>query len=396
MAIKVTSVTAYAVKAGVRYQPAGQATATGRLPGSDYLRLAPYPQLYSERSEAVIVRVDTDAGITGWGECQAPVAPEVAQTIIERILGPAVLGKDPTATTVRFEELYGTMRVRGQVGGYQLDAIAGLDIALWDIRGKVAGLSVAELAGGRFRDRLPGYVTGLRGRTTEERAAEARAWADAGLAVKACLGFGVAEDIAEVQRIRDAIGDSGRLMVDALWSYTVPEALRVGRALERAGVEFFESPLLPEDLDGHAELAVALDLPIAVGEPLRTRFAFLPWLRRRALDLAQPDVMRAGLTETIRIATLAEAFGVPVALHTGCLTVVGMAATWQLAAALPGVGVQEFQPVMLDTFNPWLDRPLEVAGGELVVPDGPGLGIELDQDRLAAQASSVVTVGDGA
>lgn len=393
--MKITSITAYAIKAPVRYQPAGQSRASGQLPSSDYLRLAPHPQLYSQRSEAVVVRVDTDAGITGWGECQAPIAPEVAETIIERVIGPAVLGQDPTETSVRYEDMFGTMRVRGQNGGYQLDAIAGIDIALWDIRGKVAGQSVAALLGGRFTDTLPCYVTGLRGRTTAERQDEARHWAETGIGVKAFLGFGVKEDIAEVRGIRNAIGDSARLFVDGNWSYTASEAITVGRALDELGVGFFEAPLAPEDVSGHARVVTAVDLPVAVGEPLRTRSAFLPWLTAGALEIAQPDVMRNGITETVRIAALAGAFNLKVALHTGCLSVVGMAATWQTAAALPNVHVQEFQPVMLETFNPWLVNPLQVQSGQLVVPDGPGLGIVINEERLSAYVDSAVTIGDG-
>jgi galactonate dehydratase len=391
--MKITSITAYAIKAGVRYQPAGQQVPTGQLPGSDYLRLAPHPQLYSQRSEAVVVRVDTDDGITGWGECQAPVAPEVVQAIIERVIGPAVLGQDPAATSVRFEDMFGTMRVRGQNGGYQLDAIAGVDIALWDIRGKAAGLSISELIGGRFTDELPCYVTGLRGKTAEERQDEAARWAAEGVGVKPCLGFGLAEDVAELERIRAAVGDDGRLMVDALWSYPVPEAIRLTRTLARLGIELFEAPLAPEDVAGHARLVAAGDVAIAVGESLRTRHAFLPWLQAAALDIAQPDVMRNGISETIKIAALAETFNIGVALHTGCLTVIGMAATWQTAAALPGTLVQEFQPVMLETFNPWLTEPLELWAGRLVVPAGPGLGITLDEHRLSLDAHSVITVG---
>jgi len=390
--LKITSISAYVVKSKVRYQPAGQVAIQNRLPGSDYQRFAPYPQLYSARSEAVIVRVETDEGVIGWGECQAPIAPEVAQTVIRKVIGPAVLGQDPLATNVRFADMYGTQRVRGQTGGYQLDAIAGIDIALWDIRGKVAGCSVSDLLGGRFRDELPCYVTGLRGRTLDERLDEARGWTEQGIGVKAFLGFGVRKDAGEIEAIRGAIGDRGRLFVDGAWRYTLPEAQRVGRAYERNGVEFLEAPLAPEDMTGHARLAEQLDLAIAVGEPLRTRFEFMPWFQARALSIAQPDVMRSGISEAMKIATLAETFNVEVALHTGCLTVVGMSATWQTAAALPNFSIQEYQPVMFDTFNHWLTEPLTERGGRLQVPTGPGLGLDIDLERFERDVDSVATI----
>jgi galactonate dehydratase len=198
-------------------------------------------------------------------------------------------------------------------------------------------------------------------------------------------------DAREVERLRSAMGDDGRLMVDAMWGYSYPEAVQAGRAFERLGVGFLESPLAPEDVGGHARLARDLDLPVAVGEPLRTRFAFLPWFERDALDIAQPDLMRNGVTETLAITDLAYAFNRPVALHTGVVTVVGMSASWQLAATLPGFLVQELQPVMLDTFNPWLADPLRVEDGAVVVPTGPGLGLDLDEERIAAMATDTVT-----
>ncbi|MGI8767616.1 MAG: enolase C-terminal domain-like protein [Propionibacteriaceae bacterium] len=183
---------------------------------------------------------------------------------------------------------------------------------------------------------------------------EARGWADANLGIKACLGFGVREDTTEIEELRAAVGDECRLMVDGVWRYNLGEAVRVGRAFERNGVDFLESPLMPEDVIGHARLCDTLDIAIAIGEPLRTRFQFLPWFTSRALTICQPDVMRNGVSETVKIATLAESFNIPVAPHIGCPTVVGMAATWQTAAALPDLLVREFQPVMLETFNPWL------------------------------------------
>ena len=391
--MRIGRVTAYVIKSPIRYELAGQTKPTHRLPGTDYFQFPPYPQLYSERSESMIVKIDTDEGISGWGEAQAPIGPEITQAIVQRVLGPVLLGADPLATSVRYSEMYETLRVRGQTGGFQLDAIAALDTALWDIRGKAVGKPVSELLGGRFRERLPCYVTGLRERTLDGRAEEAQRWRDVGIAgVKPCLGFGVASDAAEIERLRDAVGDNFRLFVDGVWKYTVPEAVRVARAFERSGVEFFESPLLPENVDGHARLVRSLDLAIAVGEPLRGRFQFLQWIKAGALDLAQPDTMRNGITETYRIAALCEVHGIPVAIHNGMLTVIGMAATWQTAAAISNFFIQEYQPVMLDTFNAWLTEPLRLDDGELVVPQGPGLGIEIDEERFAQDVQTHVAL----
>lgn len=391
--MRIVGISAFAVKAGQRYQPLGQTTDSPQLPGSDYLRFHPLPQLYSQRAEAVVVRVDTDEGLSGWGECQAPVGPEIVQTVIGSVLGPAVLGRDPLAVQLRYQEMLGTNRVRGHGSGYQVDAIAGLDTAFWDLRGQVHRASLSELLGGPCVDTLPCYVTGLRGASVAARQDEARSWADQGIGVKPCLGLGAEADIAEITAIREAVEDRARLMVDGMWSYGYGDAVEVARVLARLGVEFFESPMDLADVAGHARLARAVDVPVAIGEALRTRTEFLPWLQAGALALAQPDLMRNGVTETVKIATLAEAFGVPVALHTGCSTVVGMAATWGTAAALGDTLVQELQPVMLDQFNPWLTEPLTVVAGRLVPPSGSGLGITIDLERFTQDVDSVVRVG---
>ena len=388
----ITKVTAHAVKADKQYEMAGGVSAGGTLPGSGYMRFGDYPQLYSQRSQAALIRVETDEGLVGWGESQAPIGTEVILTIVEQILGPAILGRDPEASNVRFMDMYETLRVRGQVGGFQMDAIAGIDTALWDIRGKASGRSIADLLGGRRQDRLPCYVTGLREKTQVARKEEAANWAQQGIGVKPCLGLGYLSDAREVEGLRSAMGDEATLLVDGMWHHTYAEAVRIGRVYEEFNVGFFEAPLLPEDVHGHAKLAAGLDLAIAIGEPLRTRQQFLPWLEQQALDVAQPDLMRNGVTETVNIARLAEAFNVPVALHTGCVTVVGMSASWQVASTLPNFLIQEYQPVMLDTFNPWLDEPLQVLDGCVVVPSGPGLGLELDESRIEKMATSSITV----
>jgi D-galactarolactone cycloisomerase len=389
----ITAVTAMTVRADRQYLLAGQAVETPSLPGSEYVYFKPYRELYGRKTEALLVRVETDAGIHGWGEAQAPVGPEVAQAIVEKVLAPIVLGRDPREWNILFNDMYASLRVRGQTTGFQLDAIAAIDTALWDITGKAQGASISDLLGGRFRDRLPCYVSGLLGKSADDRADEALGWVKQGIAgLKPLLGFGARADRDEMTAIRAAVGAETRLFADVLWRYDGPTATRLGRHLEELQVEFLESPLEPEDISGHAALARDLDIAIAVGEPLRTRYQFLPWFRQQALDICQPDLMRNGISETAKIAAMAEAYNIPVALHNGAVTVVGMAATWQTAATLPNFYIQELEPQMMELFNPWLPEPLRLENGEAVVPSGPGLGIELDEERVAADVDSQVRV----
>lgn len=390
--MKIRRIDAHVIKHRKRYELAGQTRSTNQLPGSDYIRFLPYPQLYSQGTEVMIVRLETEDGIVGWGEAQAPIAPEVAQTIVHKVLGPAVLGLSVLDTNVRYMQMYETLRVRGQITGFQLDAIAAIDTALWDIKGKMFNQSIGTLLGGRYREELPCYVTGLREKSRAARIDEARNWSRQGIGIKPCLGMGYKEDAQEVRELRSAIGEEARMFIDGVWKYTFPEAIRVARVYEECGVEFLESPLLPEDIQGHARAARELDIAIAVGEPLRTRFQFQPWFEAAAMDICQPDVMRNGVSETFKIATVAEAFHIPVALHTGALTTIGMSATWQVAAAIPNFFIQEYQPVMLETFNRWLKRPLHVRDGKLVVPDGPGLGLEIDEQEFMKDVEGTITL----
>ncbi|HYC12658.1 MAG TPA: enolase C-terminal domain-like protein, partial [Stellaceae bacterium] len=199
---------------------------------------------------------------------------------------------------------------------------------------------------------------------------------------KLFAGFGVAEDAELVGALLAGAGPRARLAVDALWKYDINTAQRLGRLLETAGVLWLEAPIEPEDVAGNAALARALDLPIANGEALRTRLEFRPWLEQRAIDIAQPDMGRCGITEGLAIIELAETFHVPVALHMGIASAVMIAATLQVAAASPHVGLVEYQPVVLEVANRLLATPIRCEAGQMEIPAGPGLGIELDAAAL--------------
>lgn len=394
--MKITAITCFVARASRGYDLGSGVGLLPPLPASGYSRRPGLRELYGTKVEACLTRLETDSGLVGWGESQAPVGPEIAQAIVRRVLAPVVLGQDPFRRDSLYAEMIGTMHARGQFGGYQLDALASVDTALWDLTGRALGVSVNQLAGGPHRVELPCYVSGLTAESQERRMEEAHQHIASGfVGVKPFLGGGVVEDAEEAVALRAATPKGAMLIADVLGRYRRHEALDLGRRLEEAGVDVLESPVPADDLDGHAELARALDIPIAAGEALRTRAAFLPWLRRQAIDIAQPDVMRNGITETLKIAALAEAFGVPVALHNGAVTSIGMAATWHVAASIDNFLVQELEPQMLELFNPWLRYPLEVRNGCAVVPTGPGLGIELDEDRLRADVVSEMTVAHG-
>lgn len=362
----------------------GDRLSAARSFGSDYVLQPGWMGLYSANIETCLVRVETDAGLVGYGEGQSPIGPEVTGAAIARVLRPLLIGEDPMRVGVLRRRMYEALLPRGHFTGYVVDAIAGVDIALWDLVGKALERPVHVLLGGGFRTRLPAYVSGLAGSTVGEQAATARGYLEHGFrAMKLFLTEGFERDARRMSGIRDALGEEVTLMADLLWAYDRPTALRMGQLLEEIDAAWLEAPIHPEDLDGHAELAALLRLPVASGETDRTRYQFLRQFERRALDIAQPDVGRCGITEGKAIGELAETFNVPVTMHTGMASPVLIAASLHLGASLPDCRYQEFQPLVHTVANRFLKSPLVCEGGYYDVPTGPGLGIEIDEEVLS-------------
>ena len=359
---------------------------------------------YSSRS-ALLVRVTTDDNLVGWGEAYGQ--PSVIRSAINSVLAPVLLGQDALASEQLWERMYSMTRDYGQKGVI-LGAISAIDIALWDIKGKVTGLPVYRLLGGGFRDAITPYATGLyltRGQTLEDLADEARRYVDEGFtAVKMKVGFNLEEDTRRVHAVRQAIGQHVRLMVDANHAYPAFLAIKLGHAIEDCDVFWFEEPVAPEDLAGYLQVKAALDIPIAGGEAEFTRFGFRELLSRRAVDIVQPDLCQAGgLTEGKKIAAMAEAWFIPCFPHVWG-TAVGLAAGLHFAASLPDspASLNATGPLLeFDrTPNPLRDRvvqtPIGLRGGVVPVPRAPGLGIEIDEGALERYSVGGVTNVNGA
>jgi len=352
-------------------------------PDSSYQIIEPYPTVFPTAVETLLVSVDTDQGVTGLGEAQFPVAPEAGAVLAERLIRPLLLGKDPLRRESLYQMLYSAMRYRGHITGMFLDVVAAVDNALWDLAGKAMDQPVWQLLGGRARDRIPAYVSGLVGDTRASRIQEALKYKRQGFrALKIFGGHGVEEDAAEAAALREALGPEVALCVDTQWMYGPDAAIRLGRELERLGVTFFETPVQPEDLVGTARVARALDLPIAGGECERTRYQFTPWLEAAALDIVQVDVGRCGTTESRAIALLAEAFHRPLTLHLGVGLFGYIAISLQVAAWATGLLLVEYQPQMVELASSLLDEPFRVDAGRFVVPEGPGAGVRPNADAL--------------
>ncbi|MDA0747344.1 MAG: mandelate racemase/muconate lactonizing enzyme family protein [bacterium] len=356
-----------------------QTTETG------YFQRPHYPTFFSHSVEGFLVKITSDTGLIGWGEAQAPLVPEVLQVLTERLYKPFYLGRDPLDIDCLWNMAYRGIHERGHFTSFALDAMAALDIALWDLAGKFTGLPVHKLLGGLYRTAVPCYISGLPAPTVEGRAQLAAEWVlnrdfDA---IKMALGYGVEIDLENLRAVRETVGQGVKLMNDAHWNYNPAEAIRLGRGMEELGCHFLEAPLVPEDLDGLASLAHTLSIDVAMGEERRTRHQFRPVLEKRSADIIQPDIGRTGLTEFRKIANLAEAYNVRVVPHLGPAYGVYVAASIHAAASVPNVALMEFQHSVFEKTNRILKSPIICEAGRFQVPTGPGLGVEINEAALA-------------
>jgi L-alanine-DL-glutamate epimerase-like enolase superfamily enzyme len=359
----------------------------GALPSGasteNYFLRPPYRALYSAYFETSFVKITTSDGLIGWGEALAPVSPDTVCTIINQLLAPVLRGRDPLAGDVLWNVMYDLMRERGHYGGFMLDAISACDIALWDLRGKLLNQPVYMLAGGAYRETIPCYISGLPRPNDKERVALALEWMARGFQdFKLAAGYGVEADAASIGALRAALGEKSRLLLDAHWVYTLDESVQLAKKLEALNAAVLEAPINPEDIDAHVLLAQASAVPIAIGETERTRYQFKPWLVRRAADLLQPDVGRTGISELLKIAHMAEAFNIPVAPHLSVGLGICIAASIHVAAAIPNLYLLEYQPPVFELANSLLVSPLVCQAGQYHLPEGVGLGVEIDEQKL--------------
>lgn len=340
------------------------------------------------KRDETYVFVDTDDGLTGLGVAyQTAHGADATAAIVEHILKPAVLGEDPEAIGHLWDKMFFSTLQLGSAG---LGAIAGIDMALWDILGRATGRSIATLLGGAGAHKVPAYVgcqtLGLQ--ETDTLVAEARDYVEAGFrALKIRGGAGIAQDVAAVAAIREAFGSRIDIMIDANSAYSWPEAVRLSDALAELDTFWLEDPFDFTVKYHHAEMGRLRSrgrTPLASGGNLYTRFECRSLIEAGGVDFLTPDVIKCGgLSEAVKIGHLASAFGMVVAPHT----VVGLCqvASIHFAAAVPQhvLGYVEWDP---SSPNPLRDNvlttPIRVEDGFLNVPEGAGLGTDVNVDLL--------------
>jgi galactonate dehydratase len=334
----------------------------------------------------VLVEVRTADGILGYGECLGRFGARAYAELINEVFAPRLLGQ--SAFDIR--RLWQQMRasLTGRAGGMLVEAIAGVDIALWDVVGKALGQPVHRLLGGMGRRQVDCYASSVNWANLEAMEAQALHVVSLGFqAIKIKLGQPVARAIETATRLREVVPAHVRLSVDANWAYSLDDAVAVGHALHRLGYWFFEEPIVPEDVAGYAQLRRTVSVPLAAGESDYTVAHASELLRERLVAIIQPDVARAGgISETRDIATLAQAFHVGYAPHVGWSGAVCVAASLQLAAAMPAFVSFECMfianPLRDELATQRIGAAQDLVDGRLTVPQGPGLGIDIDWDAV--------------
>ncbi|MDG1085357.1 MAG: mandelate racemase/muconate lactonizing enzyme family protein [Planktotalea sp.] len=362
-----------------------------------------YSQQYYDKRSAHLVEVQTDEGVTGWGESFGPGNVAIANKgIVEKVIQPLVLGMDPMDRDVIWHKVYNLLRDHGQKG-MPMQSLSGVDIALWDIAGKISGLPLHKLIGGAHRESVPCYGYGMMLRD-EPIADLAKRFEDESAAIKGMgfaatkmkTGFGPKPDVKLCEAVRRGVGDDFKFMVDANHCYTTSDAFYVGRALEELDAYWFEEPIAPEDKDGYRELRAGLRVNISGGEAEFNRWGWRNILENRGLDIAQPEVCAlGGVSEYLRVLALCHAHFTPVINHVWG-SAIAVATNLQLLAAMPPMpgGLHPWEPMLeFDTTdNKFRDNllaePLDIQGqvkangGRVAIPQGVGIGVEPDREFI--------------
>lgn len=332
----------------------------------------------------LFVKVLTDEGTYGVGECSGwPRVLERAVKDLENV----VVGEDPANIDKLWSRMQTATIGHGQLGTVGGGALTGIEMALWDLKGKVTGQPLWSLLGGRFRDRIPLYSHA----STTERADELLSLGYKGIKV----GVSKAADVETVFMLREHLGDDIDLMVDAHgppW-LNVADAIALGRALEPCDLLFYEDPVAPENLDAFQRVRDGTSVPLAAGERVSTIWGMLPYIERDLVDVIQPDTGRfGGITQMRKIAAIAEPHFISIAPHSGSLGPVAEFAAIHLMATIPNALMLERVETDWEGRGRVIDASPSLSDGQLLVPDAPGLGVDIVEDEIAKHPSMLNVV----
>lgn len=358
----------------------------------------------------VFIRLDTDEGISGWGEAGSPTAPGTAESVAAALstLKDDLIGESAVNIERIWHKVYHRYTYFGS-RGFGTAVAAGIDIALWDINGKATGRPVYDLLGGRFRDTIPLYCNvWFAGCTTPEDYAQAARDNLIGQGHTACKldpfremrqfhrqyhkgqisQAGEQEGYDIVAAVREVVGPAHEILIDAHGHYNVPTAIRLANTLyEQSNIAWFEEPVLPEAYEALRTVREHTIAPLCVGERLHTRYDFVPIFQHRLADYIMPDtVWTGGISEIKKIAVMAEAYDIPVAPHVVPGGPLELIAAAHVVTTLPNFYRLEHSQQLIPTHHQMLTEPYEIKDGHLILNGKPGLGYDLDENWLAAHA----------
>jgi len=356
-----------------------------------YLRLPEIQQRTDSSQDALLVKVSTDAGITGWGEVDG--CPAVARAVIEagyshtqvNGLRAILLGEDPLATARLWNKMYASTLYYGRSGA-AIQAMAGVDIALWDIKGKALGKPVVELLGGALRDRMRVYSSNMFQFSVEDTVARARQAIDTGhTGVKfgwEPFGRDEAMDLRYVEAIRRAIGDDNDFMLDVGLAWDAKTTIRRARLFEPYRLFWIEEPLHPDDYAGYGKVSRSCLQHIAAGEQECTVVGFERLIDEGGIDIVQIDLTRCGFTQAMRVAAYAQRRGRKVCNHN-FTTDINTAASLHFLCAIENALVMEYCVEPSEISQRLAKQPVTIRDGYAHLPEGPGLGVEPNDEVIA-------------
>jgi galactonate dehydratase len=273
--------------------------------------------------------------------------------------------------------MYNAMRVRGFFGGFYHDAIAAIDIALWDLHGKLLNLPVCKVLGSKRYEKMPAYVSGLPMPTLEERVKMAKDWVEKGFdAIKFASAVSYDGIIEEMKALREALGPKIKILVDLHWKFTAAEAIKLIKKLDEYDLYVAEAPLKPEDTNGQALVVRSVYTQVAIGEELRTVYEYRPKFENSCMHVIQPEMGRTGITSFWNICQMSVAFNHTVMPHASIGIGIFQAASLQASAALQNMVYHEYQHSIFDKNLKYVKTTMKCENGFYTVPNEPGLGIE--------------------
>jgi galactonate dehydratase len=333
-----------------------------------------------------IIEVQTEDGLTGWGEAQASRAPDAVCDIVRELLSPAIKNRSFRGEHEEIESLwdrmYGVMRDEGQTGGFTPEAIGAVDMALWDLAGKAQHRAIHQIAGNPSGDVEVESFVSLPCTDTAILAGTVARLRDAGFGVFE-LTYNRSEDalVTALDLTKGLLTDGGRVAVNARWRLSPTRDFGFERQIDQRGPLWLANPLPPEDPFAHGRLSKSMITPLALGESYHTHYEMATFFHELAVGVLQPDLGRCGLTEAFRMAEMAKNNNIPVVVRVGESLGPQLAAALQFAASAPGRRV-EYDYNRLKTANTVLTKPIELKRGKYQVPTAPGLGISIEEAEL--------------